>query len=902
MYPVVEFNIMVNNMDIMVNNMDRKNLEFASLLHDIGKFHQRTGDKVTGKFSEITADQHGRNGAHAKWSADFISKFWGEDVVDLALHHHQHTSSIFPKLASMLQKADHHSSTERISTDEANDVSLTPLISIFSEVKIGDNKESNEYYVPFKKIDLNEDSFENLKPKKYSNEVRAGWNLKPEYKQLWLEFANEVSNLNRYDFNTTLALMRKYTSTIPSAVYVSVPDISLYDHSKTTAALAVCRYLFDRDSEEDLTQTNHQKVYLAINGDISGIQKFIFKISSPQEAQSGMSKRLRGRSLYLTLLTNAIADKIAKELELTSANILFCGGGRFTIIAPNTDKAKAKLEEIKENVNKEFIEKFNAELYLAIATEECCATKKDPKDESEYDLDNFGKLMKHLTDLLTEDKKHKFVDNLKDVFKFDDEIIYDDICSVCGNLYHKNNDDEFVCPSCKSHESLGQKVANANYMIKVFLNDEYDFKDAEKDFAFYDEYLKIGYNFFLSYKSGSDLIKFIDKLDMFAEKFEVIKLNDTNFLEFASEFDDLSLEKISFSFSFIGNTVPKYPKEGPLYFEHLAQISKGSNKLGILKMDVDNLGQIFSSGFDQLLDNSDSDEFISGMSISRMSTLSSQLDLFFSGFVNEIASNYVVYSDISALNMDEDTLNRKFKEIDLKLQNDSVEEEFITVYKAQSELDLEEKRTLKRWEIPTIYINFSGGDDLLVLGPYDDIIEFAGELRVKFKECTCNNDSINLSGGISIVSPKFPIGKAAIMAEEYLEAAKSCGKDKICLFGEVVNWDDNGLYKGFNSLLDFGLELEEYNKASKVSKGLIYSMLNMWRGAFDESPDVIDDEDEWKEIHTHRLSTKSFVPLFKYKLRLIKDKEIRKDLDKKGIKFMPWIKIPVSWVSLRMRN
>ena len=100
---------------------------------------------------------------------------------------------------------------------------------------------------------------------------------------------------------------------------------------------------------------------------------------------------------------------------------------------------------------------------------------------------------------------------------------------------------------------------------------------------------------------------------------------------------------------------------------------------------------------------------------------------------NDIASNYVVYSDIDALNLDESAINNKFKKIDLKLQNDNVEDEFITVYKAKSELDLEERRILKRWEIPTIYINFSGGDDLLVLGPYDDIIEFAGELRTKFK-------------------------------------------------------------------------------------------------------------------------------------------------------------------------
>lgn len=873
--------------------MDRKNLEFASLLHDIGKFYQRTGDKVTSKFSEITAEKHGRNGAHAKWSAEFLSKYWNEDIVDLALYHHQHTSSNYPKLASMLTKADHHSSTERITSGEANDTSLTPLISIFSEVKIGDNKESEEFYVPFKKIDLNEDSFEDLKPKISSEEVMSGWNLMPEYKQLWAEFTNEAKKINHFDFNTTLSLMKKYTSTIPSAVYVSVPDISLYDHSKTTAALAVCRYLFDRDSDEKLTQTNHQKVYLAINGDISGIQKFIFKISSPQEAQSGMSKRLRGRSLYLTLLTNAIADNIVAELELTEANILFCGGGRFTILAPNTDIAKEKIKSIKEKVNKEFIKRFNAELYLAIAQCECSGTGKDDGSLDDFNLQDFGSVMDYLANKLTEDKKHKFVDNLDDLFKFEDEIIYDDICSVCGNLYHKHNDDEFVCPSCKSHESLGQKVANSNYMIKCFINDEYDLKNL----AFYDKNLKIAYEFFEAYDS-SNLINFIKKMDMYADKFSVIKLNDTNFLEFESDFDEDTLKKVSFGFSFIGNTVPKYPKTGPLYFEHLAQISKGSNKLGILKMDVDNLGLIFSKGFDKLIKYDDG-EYESGMSISRMSTLSSQLDLFFSGFVNNIASEFVVYSDIAALN---DESKKKFEPIALELQNDDLEDkEFITVYKVIKELDFEEKNTLKRWEIPTIHINYSGGDDLLVLGPYDDIIKFAVQLRNKFKEWTCYNNSINLSAGISIVSPKFPIGKAADMSEEYLDASKSCGKDKICLFGEVVNWEDNGLYKGFNSLLEFAEELEEYNANSKVSKGLIYSMLNMWHSTYGKNTFIIKNKDQWNDLNADRISKKKFVPLYKYKLRLVKDRQVRECLDKRGIKFMPWIRIPVSWVSLRMR-
>ena len=41
--------------------------------------------------------------------------------------------------------------------------------------------------------------------------------------------------------------------------------------------------------------------------------------------------------------------------------------------------------------------------------------------------------------------------------------------------------------------------------------------------------------------------------------------------------------------------------------------------------------------------------------------------------------------------------------------------------------------------------------------------------------------------------------------EEYLETSKSCGKDKITVFGEVVDWRDDGTskIKGFNTLFDF---------------------------------------------------------------------------------------------------
>lgn len=318
--------------------------------------------------------------------------------MDLVLYHHNHTKSNYPDLCSILRKADHHSASEREDIDDTQEVNETPLISLFSKIVLEGNEKVGEQYIPLNKLSLDDESFNNLKPAD-KNEAIEGWNLVPEYKNLWNEFNSEFELIqNKTDFNTLLALLKKYASTMPSAAYKSKSDISLYDHSKTTAALAVSRYLFNRDGDVKLTQNNDLNCYLAIEGDISGIQKFIFKISSPQEAQSGMSKRLRGRSLYLTLLCDAIATHIAEELELCEANILFCGGGRFTIIGPNTKMAKEKLSEIKSKINKFFIDEFNAELYLALVSIECCGD----------DLAKFGQITRKLSNKLNEDKKHKF--------------------------------------------------------------------------------------------------------------------------------------------------------------------------------------------------------------------------------------------------------------------------------------------------------------------------------------------------------------------------------------------------------------------------------------------------------------------------------------------------------------
>lgn len=812
---------------------DYKILKFASLFHDIGKFYQRADNlgksshAYDSKYEKLDMSDYGKSGAHSKWSADFVKDYFDDYVEDLVLYHHNPSKSDFPELCKIVQKADHHSSKERISSEDKSDVLLTPLTSIFSRISL-DGEKHDDLYVPLVELDFTKA----LHPQ--SEKIKNGWNLVPDYQHLWNRFVDEFKLLENKDFESVLALLKKYTSTVPSATYYSESDISLYDHLKTTVAIANCRYLFSKN--EKLNQTDTQEVYRIINGDISGIQNFIYRVQTPEDAQSGMSKRLRGRSLYLTLLCESIASKIIFDLDLDSSNILLCGGGRFTIIAPNTQKTDEIVNKINLEVNHEFIDKFNAELFLNIVSINACGD----------DLANFDKILSDLTVLLNENKKHKFLNQLNEVFNVESGANYD-LCPVCGN-----ESEDVYCHDCLKHERLGGEVANAKYLIKYVANDKIPKS------LFYPK-LNIGYLFKRNKSQVSDVIK--QNPDV---KFIIYKLNDTNFLDF-----DISSENVSFDFKVIGNSIPNIHGT-PLYFNHLAEIAKGANKLGVLKMDVDNLGLIFSKGF----------KHIGGASISRVSSLSFYLDLFFSGRINQIVDKFNFTTELP-------------KDPEYEIKTLTFENETETVYRPKKDLPKGEGTS-------TIHINYSGGDDLLVVGPYDDVILFAQEFRRRFKIWTADNEDITISAGISIVSPKFPIGKAALMADVELEKSKDCGRDKITVFGETLMWESNGLEKGFDEIFDFAKYLEEKNESKDLSRGLTHSLLNIWEKNFNKNFNI-SNEDEWNEDIQNRLLTKSYIPIFKYKLRSINNSQVKECVDKNGIKFMPWIKTPVSWVSLRLR-
>ncbi len=120
-----------------------------------------------------------------------------------------------------------------------------------------------------------------------------------------------------------------------------------------------------------------------------------------------------------------------------------------------------------------------------------------------------------------------------------------------------------------------------------------------------------------------------------------------------------------------------------------------------------------------------------------------------------------------------------------------------------------------------IYTVFSGGDDLCVIGPWTDVLNFSKLLQKEFKRFAGNNETISISGGIALASKKLPVKNIAHNAEEYLDYSKSkdSKKNKITLFGCAVSWNK------FETLIEKGNKLDDYLQKGNITTGFVYRLL-----------------------------------------------------------------------------
>ena len=243
------------------------------------------------------------------------------------------------------------------------------------------------------------------------------------------------------------------------------------------------------------------------------------------------------------------------------------------------------------------------------------------------------------------------------------------------------------------------------------------------------------------------------------------------------------------------------PKNNELItFEQLAELSKGVKKIGVLRADVDNLGKAFCEGF-ELKERTDKYKYIS---LSRNCNLSYSLSKFFKLDINDICKK----------------------------------SEFKIIQKKDEESKLLNDRN--------VVIVYAGGDDLFIVGAWNDVIELAVDINNKFNSFT--SSKMTLSAGIGIFSPKYPIDQMASQVEKLEKIAKSYDKqkNKICLFDfipeniknkqfeyrHLYSWEDfeekvcNEKIKKMYEWFDF-----DKNEKSKLDIGmsLLYRLLILVR-------------------------------------------------------------------------
>ena len=616
----------------------REHLYVAALLHDIGKFYQRadTGSVDTSQFlSEINKMENLflplRNGTyshkHCLWTAQFIedhksvfTQLIGANFSDLsnennlyslAACHHLKNKQL-SKFGEIVKEANCLSSGMDRELEEAqkddqleqnwDSYKSRQLISILETVH-PPGLAGIKHSLPVSSISLSKDFF----PKEKMEDS-------PDYGQLWNDFVGEFKYIQTSDFRafseTLLNLLHKYTACIPASA-VNFPDVSLYDHLRTTAALAVCLYDYGQNKLD--TSPENDKPFLLIGADLSGIQSYLYQIVSKHAG-----KNLKGRSFFLRILSDAAVRYLVKALNLYQANIIYNSGGSFYLIAPNTPFVNEKLQEARATIEEKFFAAFGTSLFMAI---DAISLSKDDLMHKD-DMQNLGKAWHRLFEKRDKQKscKHaRLIESGYDAF-FEPQLQGGDAMRDCitgeefvpGEKMVIFEDEQFIKQSTAKQIELGRRLRDTDMMIvsenpMTCWDDRFHVNPAELGFYYY-------------FAKEGELTPSVDNAT-------IIRFNNLNFNIPVGGNDN------TYEFQLYGGN--EYNGQT---FEDMT-VNPNFSRLGVLRMDVDNLGGIFQTGI-----------LPKKATLSRFAALSRSFDYFFSGYLNTIWKetdpdrSFIIYS------------------------------------------------------------------------------------------------------------------------------------------------------------------------------------------------------------------------------------------------------------------
>lgn len=132
----------------------------------------------------------------------------------------------------------------------------------------------------------------------------------------------------------------------------------------------------------------------------------------------------------------------------------------------------------------------------------------------------------------------------------------------------------------------------------------------------------------------------------------------------------------------------------------------------------------------------------------------------------------------------------------------------------------------------SIYTIYAGGDDMVMVGPWNVMVDFAGQMREWFRK-EFRSHSLTLSAGLALIKPKRPIKFAVAEAERLLEKAKDSGKDRLAAFGQVWEW------RHHDGILRTARQLAEWVNNGDMERGWLHTLLELADARHGSTPDPL---------------------------------------------------------------
>ena len=659
-----------------------------------------------------------------------------------------------------------------------------------------------------------------------------------QYKALWDDFLKALRDIPKsHSGNWPLWLDHfdtawlTFTQAIPAATaFGTKPEVSLYDHSKTTAALATALWRWheaERQTDaaaaaglKDRSDWNTQK-FLLIQGDFFGIQDFVFAEGS--QTNKAAAKLLRGRSFQVSLFTELAALKVLEALALPPTSQITNAAGKFLIVAPNTQAAKDALKTVTQEINQWFLTHSFGLAGLGLVGK--------PASCNDFLKGNFKALMGSLFSELEKAKLQRFdltadANLTPTVFA----VNYPHgVCQYNGRLPADKAEGSNKASAALSRDQimLGSQLVRKDRILitqggaalhgagvtsleTAIFGYNVAFAGDEEETGKFGPLARDGsllrcWDFSLPDNLEVTLWNGYARrfINAYVPRFSELDLQTSakyRGLENDIEWDDLRFD-IGKTLDHIACEDRACPNEPDKW--------QGQVALMTLKGDVDNLGMLFQQGLQE-------------PTFAKMAALSRQMNAFFAIWLPAVC----------------------------------------------------------KVDFPNTYTVFAGGDDFFLIGPWHSTQKLAARMADEFKLYVAHNPGITFSAGMVMTKPGQPIHTLGTQAEEALDAAKGnhlpeaeARKNALVLYGERVRWPDWGKVHTAQEQLD------RVRHAYDLSTGYVYGLLQLITLAADKSN---PEHAMWRSRFAYR-TRRYVVDKLNPEIRPAAQKDLAEQLGEKGI-------------------